>query len=138
MKFESCVEQTSRACSFFFYLQLLFLDLWQQYHMQTECQVTLIIYKNIWTSFTFKKWTLFLLQYLYFCILSVLHRQRVSNERCFITSSWNMQHSTEKFVIPCTLWYTSYTLLIFVVYNCVTQADVRYCIVEWVHIILHI
>ena len=64
--------------------------------MQTECQVTLIIYKNIWMSFTFKKWTLFLLHYLYFYTLSMLCRQRVSNERHFITSSLNMQHSTEK------------------------------------------
>lgn len=109
--------------------------------MQTEYQVTLIIYKNIWMSFTFKKWTPFLLHYSYFYTLSMLCRQRGSNERHFITSSLNMQHSPEKkkIVIPCTLWYTSYTLLIFVVYNCMTQADVRYCIVEWVHeIILHI
>jgi hypothetical protein len=91
-------------------------------------------------SFTFEKWTLFLFQYLYFYTLSMLCRQRVSKERHFVTSSVNIQHSTEKkIVIPCILWYTSYTLLIFVVYNCMTQADVRYCIVEWVHkIILHI
>lgn len=57
----------------------------------------------------------------------------------FITSSLNIQYSTKKIVIPCILWYTSYTLLIFVVYNCMTQADVIYCIVEWVHeVTLHI
>jgi hypothetical protein len=104
-----------------------------------NCQVTLIIYKNIWMSFTLKKWTLFLSHYLNLYTLSMLCRQRVCNERHFITSSLNMQHSTEKkIVIPCILWYTSYTLLIFVVYNCMTQADVRYCIVEWVHEILRI
>lgn len=61
-----------------------------------NCQVTLIIYKNIWMSFTLKKWTLFLSHYLNLYTLSMLCRQRVCNERHFITSSLNMQHSTEK------------------------------------------
>ena len=64
--------------------------------MQTECQVTLVIYKNIWMSVTLKKWTLFLFHYLNFYTLSMLCRQRVSNERHFITSSLSMQHSNEK------------------------------------------
>lgn len=39
---------------FIFICNYCFLYLWQQYHMQTECLVTLIIYKNIWMSFTLK------------------------------------------------------------------------------------
>lgn len=59
-------------------------------------------------SFTFKKGTLFLLRYLYFYTLSMLCRQRVSNERHFITSSMNMQYSTKK---NC---YTMYIMVHFV------------------------
>lgn len=116
VKFKTRMEGMSKRCVFCI-SNYCYLSLWQQYHMETEYQITLIIYKNIWINFTLKK-----LDFVCFCSTCIfIHYQcyidRGAIERgTFFTPSLNMQNKVLKKLLyhvyygtlPKICWYLWY------------------------------